>query len=145
MKIKLLSILTLVLFTACSETPQKTKQTTTVIDSKIEAVKEAQKSVDALNKREEAIKVQMPIHTNVPNGASLYAKKCASCHGKDARKLALSTSRAIAGWSSTKTQNVLNGYKDGSYGGKMKGVMQGQSKPLSDSDIKLISDYISTL
>ena len=102
------------------------------------------KSVDAINARTQEINESTHISTNV-TGAGLYAQRCASCHGKDAKKSALNVSQPIAGWSSTKLKDALNGYKDGTFGGKMKGLMQGQSKPLSDADIKLLSDYISIL
>ena len=37
---------------------------------------------------------------------------------------------------------ALNGYKDGSYGGAMKGLMKGQVAKLSDDDIKALADYM---
>ena len=36
----------------------------------------------------------------------------------------------------------INGYKDGSYGGPMKGLMKGQVAKLSDADIKAVADYM---
>ena len=154
MKTKLLLILTLALLTACSETPVQNKTDKKTIDTKpvtkpdlkvdnnkiLPSVKKDIKETKQVHKIETA-----PIEVNTPNGANLYAQKCASCHGKDAKKSALNASEPIAGWDSTKTQDALNGYKDGSYGRKMKNIMQGQTGPLSDSDIKLISDYISIL
>jgi len=145
MKISALAIFTLLLLTACSESSKQETKTTSILDSKIDMVHKAQASVSSVNKKTETMQTQIIKTTKSPSGAFLYAQKCASCHGKEARKTALNSSEAIAGWSSTKTQNALKGYKSGNYGGKMKGVMQGQSKPLSDSDIKLISDYISIL
>jgi len=38
---------------------------------------------------------------------------------------------------------ALKGYKDGSYGGAMKGVMKGQVAKLSDKDIEEIAEKIS--
>ncbi len=35
---------------------------------------------------------------------------------------------------------ALKGYKDGSYGGAMKGVMKGQVAKLSDKDIEEIAE-----
>jgi cytochrome c len=37
---------------------------------------------------------------------------------------------------------ALNGYKDGTYGGPMKGVMKGQVAGLSDADMQAIADMI---
>lgn len=117
----------------------------TVFDNKVNAINEAKKSVEAVNTREQNAAKELKIATKPANGSSLYAQKCASCHGKGAEKSALNSSQVIAGWSSEKTKSALNGYKAGTFGGKMKGIMEGQSRPLSDSEITLISDYISIL
>ena len=37
----------------------------------------------------------------------------------------------------------MKGYKDGSYGGPMKGVMKGQVTKLSDADIQALAEQIS--
>jgi len=140
MKKTILSILTLIALSACSE--QK-ETTTTVLDSKLDAVKMAKESVILANARTKNINLQT---ANVSSSsASLYSQKCASCHGKNAEKSALNASAAIAGWSSSKLQKSLQGYKAGNFGGSMKAIMQGQTKPLSTNQIKLISDYISIL
>ena len=78
------------------------------------------------------------------NGAALY-KKCAGCHGQKAEKKALGRSAIIQGWDSVKIANSLTGYKDGTYGGPMKGVMKGQVAGLDDAKIKALSDYIAGL
>lgn len=78
------------------------------------------------------------------DGASLY-KACASCHGQNAERPALGKSQIIKGWEAKKTEDALNGYKNGSYGGAMKGVMKGQVARLSNDDIKAIAQFISTL
>jgi cytochrome c553 len=77
-------------------------------------------------------------------GKELFAK-CTSCHGAKAEKKALNKSQIIAGWDAAKIEKALKGYKDGSYGGAMKGVMKGQVAALSDEDIKALADYIATL
>ena len=78
------------------------------------------------------------------DGASIY-KKCAGCHGANGEKPALGKSEVITGWEASKTIAALNGYKDGTYGKAMKGVMKGQVARLDDAKIKLLADYISTL
>jgi len=78
------------------------------------------------------------------NGATLY-KTCAGCHGVNGEKAALGKSQVIQGWSVSKLEHALNGYKDGSYGATMKAVMKGQASKLSDADIKAVSEYISQL
>jgi cytochrome c553 len=78
------------------------------------------------------------------DGKSVY-KACASCHGVTAQNKALNKSQIIQGWESTKIISALNGYKDGSYGSSMKGVMKAQVSKLSDKEIKAVAKYISTL
>ncbi|WP_294966136.1 c-type cytochrome [Sulfurimonas sp.] len=75
------------------------------------------------------------------DGASLY-KSCASCHGATGEKKALGRSAIIKGWQATKTIEALNGYKAGTYGGAMKGLMKGQVKALDDSQIEALTKYI---
>ena len=78
------------------------------------------------------------------NGSDLY-KRCAGCHGIDGSKKALGKSQTLTGWDSDKTIKALKGYKDGSYGGAMKGVMKGQVTRLSDAEIEAIAAHIATL
>jgi len=78
------------------------------------------------------------------DGAALY-KKCAGCHGAKAEKKALGKSKVIAGWAAADTEKALNGYKDGSYGGAMKGLMKGQVASYSADDIKAVAAHIEGL
>ncbi len=78
------------------------------------------------------------------DGAALY-KSCAGCHGANGEKAALGKSQIIKGWEASKTEAALKGYKDGSYGAAMKGVMKGQVARLSDADIKAVSEFIASL
>ena len=80
----------------------------------------------------------------VADGAKLFTA-CSGCHGEKAEKKALGRSQVIAGWNSIKIINALKGYKKGSYGGIMKGLMQGQTSELNDTEIKALADYISKL
>jgi len=78
--------------------------------------------------------------------ASLMATSfapCAGCHGQNGEKAALGKSQIIKGWSVEKTIAALKGYKDGSYGGPMKGIMKGQVARLSDSDIEDLAKQIA--
>ena len=145
MKTILYSSLALLLLSACSSAPSEEKKTKTVVDDKISTIKEAQKVVQQTNTKIHAQEeVTSKITAKPAHGPTLYTK-CASCHGKDGKKSALSASQSIAGWPSEKTQAALHGYNNGTYGGKMKAVMKGQSKPLSDEEIIEVSNYISTL
>ena len=76
------------------------------------------------------------------DGASLY-KKCASCHGAQAEKKALGKSKVIKGWTKEDLVAALKGYKDGSYGGPMKGLMKSQVVAYDDAKIDAVSEYIS--
>jgi len=80
----------------------------------------------------------------VAKGQGLYMK-CAACHGANAQNPALGKSQIIKGWEVSKTIDALNGYKDDTYGGAMKGVMKSQVTTLSDNDIKALATFISTL
>ncbi len=75
------------------------------------------------------------------DGAALY-KKCSACHGASGEKKALGKSAIIKGWEATKTVTALKGYKDGTYGGTMKGLMKGQVVSLDDAQIESIAKFI---
>jgi cytochrome c553 len=77
------------------------------------------------------------------NGKALYVK-CAGCHGQTGQKAALGKSAVITGWDKAKTITALNGYKAGTYGGVMKGVMKSQVVNLSDEEVDALGVYISS-
>ena len=68
--------------------------------------------------------------------------KCAGCHGAAGEKAALNKSKIIKDMSKADIVASLKGYKDGTYGGAMKGLMKGQVASLSDADIQAIADKI---
>ncbi|MGB5917660.1 c-type cytochrome [Arcobacter sp.] len=78
------------------------------------------------------------------DGETIY-KACASCHGANGEKAALEKSQIIKGWDKQKIVDALKGYKAGTYGGAMKGVMKGQVARLDDKKIEAVASYISTL
>lgn len=91
--------------------------------------------------------IQEKIHSATApklDGKALF-KVCSSCHGQNAQKKALNASQVIQGWPKEKVEKALNGYKNGTYGGAMKGIMIGQAKSLDDTKIKALASYISTL
>jgi len=71
--------------------------------------------------------------------------RCAGCHGAKAEKHALGVSKVIAELNATEIETALNGYKAGTFGGPMKGVMKGQVKDLNETQIKSLALYISKL
>lgn len=77
--------------------------------------------------------------------AAVNAKACTSCHGADWSKKALGKSKNVAEMTHAEIADALKGYKAGTYGGPMKGLMKGQVGRLSTDDIASLSAYISTL
>ena len=67
---------------------------------------------------------------------------CAACHGKDFEKKAMNVSKIVKDLTKADIEKALTGYKDGSYGGAMKGVMKGQVAALSADDIKAMAEKI---
>jgi len=129
------------------------KSTAPVVNDIAEKVKDVQKDIsettmeDAKSKIKEVTapiitKVQQAVST--PNGAKLY-NKCMGCHGQNGEKKALNKSAIIKNWDQSKIANALKGYKDGTYGGAMKGVMKSQVATLSQTEIEVLAKYITTL
>lgn len=121
------------------EVVEKSKE---VMESSKEVAAEvAQKATDMKES------VQKTIHeATAPSadGKALFVT-CSSCHGQNGEKKALNSSKVIQGWSKDKVLTALKGYKDGSYGGVMKGVMLGQVKNLDDAKMEALASYISSL
>ena len=78
------------------------------------------------------------------DGKALSAK-CAGCHGADFGKKALGVSKIVKNLSKDEIVKALEGYKAGTFGGPMKGVMKGQVASYSDEQIKAVADYITSL
>ena len=68
---------------------------------------------------------------------------CAGCHGANFEKAALGKSKIVKDMTKENIVAALKGYKDGSYGGAMKGVMKGQVAALSDADMDAIATQIT--
>jgi cytochrome c553 len=68
---------------------------------------------------------------------------CVGCHGANFEKSALGKSKVVKDMTKADIVTALKGYKDGSYGGAMKGVMKGQADKLSDADIEAIATEIT--
>jgi cytochrome c-type protein NapB len=67
---------------------------------------------------------------------------CQGCHGANFENKAMGKSKIVKDMSKDNIIKALKGYKDGSYGGAMKGVMKSQVASLSDADISAIADSI---
>ena len=68
--------------------------------------------------------------------AAVNGKACISCHGADWSKKALGKSAVVSDMTHAEIATALKGYKDGSYGGKMKGLMKGQIGKYSDTELE---------
>ncbi len=75
------------------------------------------------------------------DAASLYTP-CAGCHGAQGEKVALGKSKVIKDMSEADIVKAMLGYKDGTYGGSMKGVMAAQVKKLDKAQIETLSKHI---
>ncbi len=67
---------------------------------------------------------------------------CKGCHGQKWEKVAMGKAKVVKDMSKEQIIKALKGYKDGSYGGPMKGLMKAQVKSLSIEDIKAIAQSI---
>ena len=77
------------------------------------------------------------------SASAVDTKTCAGCHGTNFEKAALGKSKIVKDLSQADIEKALKGYKDGSYGGAMKGVMKGQVAKLSNDDITAIAKSIA--
>ena len=117
-------------------------------------VQEAPKEVVQEAPKEPVVAVPQEVSTEVAaatqapevsvDGAALY-QVCSGCHGVDGSKAALGKSQPIKGWSVQKTVDALQGYKNGTYGGAMKGLMGSQVSKLNDAQITALGEHISKL
>lgn len=64
---------------------------------------------------------------------------CAGCHGQNFELAAMGKSKIVKDMSLKEVVDALKGYKAGTYGDTMKGMMMVQVKDLSDSDIEAMS------
>jgi len=106
----------------------------------VEAAPAPAKAEPAIVATKTAAKETVPV-----NGHALFAHQCASCHGQEAEKSALNTSKIIAGWDEKKVLAALKGYKENSYGGNLKAIMKGQVNHLSEEELQAVAAYVSTL
>lgn len=60
---------------------------------------------------------------------------CKGCHGQNFEKAALGKSKIVKDMTKADVTHSLKGYKAGTYGGAMAGVMKGQVAKYSDADL----------
>ena len=61
---------------------------------------------------------------------------CKGCHGQNFEKAALGKSKIVADMTKQEVSDSLVGYKNGTYGGPMAGVMKGQVAKYSEADLR---------
>lgn len=76
----------------------------------------------------------------VASGASTAV--CKGCHGQNFEKVAMGKGKVVKDMTKADIEKALMGYKNGTYGGAMKGLMTAQVKNLSESDIKAMANAI---
>jgi len=74
--------------------------------------------------------------------AGVNAGACKGCHGQNFEKKALGKSKIVANLSHADIATALKGYKAGTFGGPMKGLMKGQVAKYSDADLDAFSATI---
>jgi cytochrome c-type protein NapB len=74
--------------------------------------------------------------------AAVNGKACSACHGADWSKHAMGKSKVVSDMTHADIAAALKGYKAGTYGGPMKGVMKGQVGRYSDADLEAFSQTI---
>ena len=170
MKILISAILALFLVGCSSESKEETQDTSTqsitqsakelkseaeqeAQEPKEEVVEKAQEVKEAVSQKTQEVKevvvaktkeIEEAVTAPKVDAAKMY-QVCAACHGPDASKPALGKSQIIKGWDAKKIADSLHGYKDGTYGGAMKGIMVGQVSKLSEDEIEALAEYISKL
>jgi len=71
--------------------------------------------------------------------SDINLKSCTACHGITFEKKALNKSKIVKDMNVSDISKALIGYKNGTYGGSMKGLMKGQILKYSNTELKEIS------
>ena len=75
--------------------------------------------------------------------AGIDVKACVGCHGANFEKDAMGgKSKIVAQMSHAEIAAALKGYKAGTYGGAMKGLMKAQVSKYSDTDLEALAQTI---
>lgn len=71
-------------------------------------------------------------------------QRCFACHGQDWSKSALGKSAIVKDMSQEDIYRALVGYKNGTYGEQMKGLMKGQVIRYSNQELEAIAQTIKS-
>jgi len=146
-------IITIALFllTSCTEDKEAKKEQKTEQTSQMQTKQEVIKVAENTKENKEHLKIEPKIDEKIVEevkkivDAEDMFKVCASCHGSKGEKEALGKSQAITGWDKDRTIRALNGYKNETYGGIMKGIMKQYVQTKTKEEIEALADFISKL
>ena len=123
------------------EAPVVEEKATPTEEVKVEepAKEEAPATEEKVEAPAEEVKVEAEASTAVkaPNLAA-----CKGCHGANFEKVAMGKSKVVSEMSKADVAVSLKGYRDGSYGGAMKGLMKGQVASFDDAQMDAIAEAI---
>ena len=74
--------------------------------------------------------------------AAVNLGACKGCHGANFEKHALGKSKIVKDMTKQQVADALVGYKKGTYGGPMKGIMKGQVAKYSEADLKAAANTL---
>jgi len=74
--------------------------------------------------------------------APVNGKTCASCHGANFEKVAMGKSKIVSEMTHADIAAALKGYKAGTYGGPMKGLMKAQVGKYSEAELEAFAQTI---
>jgi len=74
--------------------------------------------------------------------AAVNLGACKGCHGVHFEKHALGKSKIVKDLTKAQVTAALQGYKAGTYGGPMKGIMKGQVSRYSNADLAAAAQQI---
>jgi len=143
--------ISLFLLTSCTEDKEVKKEQKTEQTSQMQTKQEVIKAAENTKENKEHPKVESKIDEKIVEevkkitDAEDMFKVCASCHGSKGEKEALGKSQAITGWDKDRTIRALNGYKNETYGGIMKGIMKQYVQTKTKEEIEALADFISKL
>ncbi len=137
-----LSIVVIFFLIGCGEDKKEVQKVEPVATQKV-VVEESISTVEDTKGKVIAVVVEDVIEDKAKIDAKVLYKACVGCHGVNGEKIALGKSKVIKDMSEKEIEVALTGYKNGTYGGAMKGIMKGQVKKISPAEIKSLSNYIS--
>ncbi len=77
--------------------------------------------------------------------AEVNLAACKGCHGKSFEKKALGKSKIVADMTKEDIEKAMVGYKEGNYGGPMKGIMKGQVAKYSNEELNASAEVMLKL